>query len=171
MTTKLPAPSHLGLLVSDIARLLRRNMDRRLLALGLTQAQWRAIARLARSEGMTQAALAESLEIQPITLTRLIDRMEKAGWVERRTHPLDRRAVQLYLAPRSQPILDEMHARASETLGEATRGIPASVLKELLETLEDIKRNLVAADSAAAHTQSTGARHGRRRPTHAGAAR
>jgi DNA-binding MarR family transcriptional regulator len=102
MTAKLPAPNHLGLLVSDIARLLRRNMDRRLQSLGLTQAQWRAIARLARSEGMTQAALAESLEIQPITLTRLVDRMEKAGWVERRTHPLDRRAVQLYLAPRSQ---------------------------------------------------------------------
>jgi MarR family transcriptional regulator for hemolysin len=171
MTAKLPAPSHLGLLVSDIARLLRRNMDRRLLALGLTQAQWRAIARLARSEGMTQAALAESLEIQPITLTRLVDRMEKAGWVERRTHPLDRRAVQLYLGPRSQPILDEMHARAAETLGDATRGIAVSALKELLGTLEEIKKNLVAADGAAAHAQSTGARHGRRRPTHAGAAR
>ncbi len=87
----------LGFLVSDIARLLRRNMDRRLQSLGLTQAQWRAIVHLSRSEGMTQAMLAESLEIQPITLTRLIDRMESAGWVERRTHPLDRRAVQLYL--------------------------------------------------------------------------
>ena len=110
MTAKQPAPSNLGLLVSDIARMLRRNMDRRLLPLGLTQAQWRAIARLARSEGMTQAELAESLEIQPITVTRLVDRMEKAGWVERRTHPLDRRAVQLYLTHRSQPILEEMHS-------------------------------------------------------------
>lgn len=171
MTAKQPAPSNLGLLVSDIARMLRRNMDRRLLALGLTQAQWRAIARLARSEGMTQAELAESLEIQPITVTRLVDRMEKAGWVERRTHPLDRRAVQLYLTHRSQPILEEMHSRAAETLGDATRGIGAGVLKEFLGTLEEIKKNLAAADSAAAQPLSTGARHGRRRPIHAGDAR
>lgn len=171
MTTKLPAPSTLGLLVSDLARLLRRNMDRRLQALGLTQAQWRAIARLSRSEGMTQAALAESLEIQPITMTRLIDRMEKAGWVERRTHPLDRRAVQLYLAPRSEPILDEMHARAAETLGEATRGVAAGALKQLLETLEQIKHNLVAAEAVAAPSSFSGARHGRRRSSPARATR
>ena len=116
----------LGFLVSDIARLLRRSMDRRLQSLGLTQAQWRAIVHLSRSEGSTQATLAESLEIQPITLTRLIDRMESAGWVERRTHPLDRRAVQLYLTPQSQPILEEMHARAADTLSEATLGVRAA---------------------------------------------
>jgi len=151
--------------------MLRRNMDRRLQALGLTQAQWRAIARLARSEGMTQAALAESLEIQPITLTRLIDRMERAGWVERRTHPLDRRAVQLYLAPRSEPILDEMHARAAETLGEATHGIAAGALKQLLETLEAIKQNLVAAEATAAPSSTSGVRHGRRKSGQARASR
>ena len=66
----------LGFLVADLARLLRRSMDRRLQSLGLTQAQWRAIVHLSRSEGITQAMLAEALEIQPITLTRLIDRME-----------------------------------------------------------------------------------------------
>ena len=89
-----PAPftdRTLGFLVADIARLLRRSMDRRLQSLGLTQAQWRAIVHLSRREGMTQAALAESLEVQPITLTRLIDRMQHAGWVERRPHPSDRR--------------------------------------------------------------------------------
>jgi len=161
----------LGLLVSDTARLLRRNMDRRLQALGLTQAQWRAIARLSRAEGMTQVELAERLEIQPITLTRLIDRLEKAGWVERRTHPLDRRAVQLYLAPRSQPILEEMHARAAETLSEATRGVAASAQKQLLETLERIKHNLVAAESAVTAAHATGNTHGRRKPAKARTAR
>lgn len=168
MTAKLPAPSHLGLLVSDIARLLRRNMDRRLQALGLTQAQWRAIGRLSRSQGMTQAALADALEIQPITLTRLVDRMQRDGWVERRTHPRDRRAVQLYLTPRSQPILEEMHARAAETLGEGTRGVGAGTLKQLLDTLEEIKKNLVAAEIAVPQSKSPGARHGRRRPANTG---
>jgi MarR family transcriptional regulator, transcriptional regulator for hemolysin len=152
----------LGFLVADLARLLRRNMDRRLQSLGLTQAQWRAIVHLSRSEGMTQAALAESLEIQPITLTRLIDRMEGAGWVERRTHPLDRRAVQLFLTPQSQPILEEMHARAGDTLNEATRGVSPRAQRQLVATLEQIKHNLTAADPAAASSEQPGTtRHGR----------
>jgi DNA-binding MarR family transcriptional regulator len=154
----------LGFLVSDIARLLRRSMDRRLQSLGLTQAQWRAIVHLSRSEGMTQAALAESLEIQPITLTRLIDRMESAGWVERRTHPLDRRAVRLFLTVQSQPILDEMHARAAETLNEATHGIPPRAQRQLITTLAEIKQNLIAAETVAVSTEPAGATgHGRPR--------
>jgi DNA-binding MarR family transcriptional regulator len=153
----------LGFLVSDIARLLRRNMDRRLQSLGLTQAQWRAIVHLSRSEGVTQAALAESLEIQPITLTRLIDRMESAGWVERRMHPLDRRAVQLYLTPQSQPILEQMHARAADTLNEATRGVSPREQRQLVATLEHLKHNLIAAETAVASQTSGIARHGRTR--------
>lgn len=153
----------LGFLVSDIARLLRRSMDRRLQSLGLTQAQWRAIVHLSRSEGMTQAALAESLEIQPITLTRLIDRMESAGWVERRMHPLDRRAVQLYLTPQSQPILEQMHARAADTLNEATRGVSPREQRQLVATLEHLKHNLIAAETAVASQTSGIARHGRTR--------
>ena len=154
----------LGFLVADLARLLRRNMDRRLQSLGLTQAQWRAIVHLSRSEGMTQAALAESLEIQPITLTRLIDRMESAGWVERRTHPADRRAVQLYLTAQSQPILEEMHARAADTLAEATRGVATRAQRQLVATLEQMKRNLLAAEVTAAQPDPTGTpRHGRTR--------
>lgn len=164
MPQKTGAHNLLGLLIADLARLLRRTMDRRLESLGLTQAQWRAIARLARSEGMTQAALAESLEIQPITLTRLVDRMEKAGWVERRTHPQDRRAIQLFLTARSQPILEEMHARAAETLTDATRGLGAGAQRQLLETLEHIKHNLVALDSSATNPTTTGKPDGRRRP-------
>ena len=152
----------LGFLVSDISRLLRRNMDRRLQSLRLTQAQWRAIVHLSRSEGMTQTMLAESLEIQPITLTRLIDRMESAGWVERRTHPLDRRAVQLYLTDQSQPILEEMHARAADTLSDATRGVAPRAQRQLVATLEQIKQNLIAAETAAVSTVQAGtSRHGR----------
>jgi MarR family transcriptional regulator for hemolysin len=154
----------LGFLVADIARLLRRSMDRRLQSLGLTQAQWRAIFHLSRSEGMTQTALAERLEIQPISLTRLVDRMESAGWVERRVHPLDRRAIQLFLTAQSQPVLEEMAARAGDTLNEATRGLTPRAQRQLTAALEQVKQNLVAADAPPAAQEHTGtSRHGRTR--------
>ena len=164
MTTPLFNERSLGFLVADVARLLRRSMDRRLQALGLTQAQWRAIIHLSRNEGMTQATLAERLEIQPITLTRLLDRMENAGWVQRRTHPADRRAVQLYLTAQSQPILEQLHALGTATLQEATRGIPPRSERQLVATLEQLKQNLTTAETAAAAPEQPGmTRHGRTR--------
>jgi DNA-binding MarR family transcriptional regulator len=156
--TARPDPDRsVGFLINDVARLLRRNFNRRVQTLGLTQAQWRAVVHLSRNEGMTQVELADCLEIQPITLTRLIDRMEAAGWVERRNHPLDRRAMQLYLTPKSEPILEEMHALAADTVATAVAGMPASGQKQLIEDLQHMKRNLAAAETAAAgETQSIG---------------
>ncbi len=148
MTAKQDSDRHLGFLLNDIARLLRRNFDRRLQSLGLTQAQWRALAHLSRNEGMTQIALADSLEVQAITLARLIDRMESAGWVERRNHPSDRRAVQLYLTSKCQPILAEMQSRATETLAEALAGVPVAAQQQIVEALQRMKQNLVAAEGA-----------------------
>jgi DNA-binding MarR family transcriptional regulator len=94
-------------MTNEVARLLRRNFNRRAQPLGLTQVQWRALARLARNEGMRQVDLAESLELQPMTVARLIDRMEAAGWVQRRPDPGDRRAVQLW-AGENQPKRDSV---------------------------------------------------------------
>jgi DNA-binding MarR family transcriptional regulator len=94
-------------------------------------------------------ALAELLEVQAITLTRLIDRMEAAGWVERRSHPSDRRAVQLYLTPKCQPILAEMQNRASETVAESLQGIGAATEQQVVECLLRMKSNLVAVETAA----------------------
>jgi MarR family transcriptional regulator for hemolysin len=146
--TKLFDPDRsLGVLISDVAKMLRRSFDRRLQSLGLTQAQWRAIINISRTEGMSQTALADCLEIQPITVGRLIDRMESAGWVERRGHPLDRRAVQLYLTPKCEPILNEIHSRASDMMAECVTGMPAAAQTQLFENLQRIKRNLVTADA------------------------
>lgn len=146
--TKLFDPDRsLGVLISDVAKMLRRSFDRRLQSLGLTQAQWRAIINISRTEGMSQTALADCLEIQPITVGRLIDRMESAGWVERRGHPLDRRAVQLYLTPKCEPILHEIHSRANDMMAECVAGMPAAAQKQLFENLQRIKRNLVTADA------------------------
>jgi DNA-binding MarR family transcriptional regulator len=125
-------------------------------SLGLTQAQWRAIAFLARNEGVNQACLAESLEVQPITLARLIDRMQAAGWVERRTDPEDRRAVRLYLTDKCQPILAEMHERATQMLEAVLSGVSTAARKQLIETLSQIKQNLSEAADAAPDNGSNG---------------
>ncbi len=154
MRIKLEHDRHLGFLINDLARLLRRNFNRRLQSLGLTQAQWRAIAHLSRDEGMTQIELADRLDVQAITLTRLVDRMQNAGWVERRNHPSDRRAVQLYLTGKCEPILAEMQSRAADTLRDALAGITQSTQQQVMEALERMKQNLATCEDAAATTET-----------------
>jgi MarR family transcriptional regulator for hemolysin len=135
-----------GFLLQDLSRLLRRNFNRRVQALGLTQAQWRAIAQLSRREGISQAALAELLEVQPITLARLVDRLEAAGWVERRRDPRDRRAVQLFLTGKVQPILAELWERAAETREQALKGLSQRARGQLVDALDHMKQNLLQAE-------------------------
>lgn len=133
----------LGFMLNDSARLLRRNFNRRVQNLGLTQAQWRLLARIAIDEGARQAQLAELLEMQPISVARLIDRMEAAGWVERRPDPTDRRAVNLYLTEKAEPILDELWGRAEETQTLALAGLSQEAREELMQSLETIRENLI----------------------------
>ena len=139
----------IGFLIADVSRLLRRDFDRRVRSLSLTQVQWRAIAHLLREDGIRQAVLAERLEVAPITLGRLIDRLEVAGWVRRESDPGDRRACLLYLTRKAEPILDEMRARAKEALDDALSGIAGTDRKRLAAMLETIKLNLSAADDSA----------------------
>jgi MarR family transcriptional regulator for hemolysin len=136
-----------GFLLADVSRMLRRNFDHRVHDLGLTQAQWRAIAQLSREQGLKQVVLAERLEVKPITLARLVDRLEAAGWVKRRPDPRDRRATRLYLTAKSQPILSDLHERAAETLEEALDGVSATQRRQLISALSKMKNNLSAAAS------------------------
>jgi len=138
-----------GYLLIDVSRLLRRDFDRRLRGLNLTQAQWRAIGHLAREEGVNQATLAERLDVKPITLARLIDRMEAAGWVTRTADLADKRASLLYLTEKVKPILDEMHAHAHAALENLLAGMSRSERGSLLKTLERMKENLSAAQASA----------------------
>ena len=94
-------------LLSDVARTMRTYIDQRAREHGMTRAQWGVLARLERREGMTQAEMAEALEIQPISLVRLIDRLCLHGLVERRPHPRDRRANRLYLTDAGRKLLSE----------------------------------------------------------------
>ena len=136
-------PQHsLGFLVSDVARLIRRNFNRRVQHLGLTQAQWQVLAHLARNEGMRQIQLADTLEMQPISVARIIDRMAAAGWVERRPDPSDRRAFNLYLTPKANPILEGMWQQGEETRTQALDGIPPEQQELLLSALLRMRENL-----------------------------
>lgn len=161
---KLRPERSVGFLITDVSHLLRRNFNRRAHALGLSQAQWRALAHISRDEGLKQGELAERLEIQPITLTRLIDRMQAAGWVERRQDPHDRRAARLYLTEKAQPVLAQIQRAAAAMLDEALGGLSAAERRQLVETLCTMKNNLADAEAAAGGsedqaTTSNGRRH------------
>lgn len=147
MSTHNPEPT-IGVLMHDVARMLRLNFNRRARALGLTQTQWQAIAVLKRHEGASQATVAELLEVQPITLARLIDRLESAGWVERRPNPDDRRAVQLFLTAKSQPALAQMSEMAALTRVEAMAGFTEAEQVQLVQLLSRMRENLMATEPA-----------------------
>lgn len=133
-----------ALTVYDVARFLRRAVDGRVRALGLSMAQWRTLAHLYRMEGCRQAALAEVLEIAPITLGRLLDRMCAQALVERRPDPSDRRAFQLYLLPAARPLLDEVRSLSIKVMAEAMTGVPPDRQVELLHWLSVVRSNLEA---------------------------
>ncbi len=137
-----------GFLLSDTARVLRHQFDERARQHGATRAQWKALIGISRHEGINQGGLAEWLEVEPITLCRMIDRLEDAGLVERRRDPKDRRAWQLYLTDKAHPILEELRATAAELTAQALRGIPDSEVAAMSALLNRIRDNLAAASDA-----------------------
>jgi MarR family transcriptional regulator for hemolysin len=141
MTTSPPSAS-LGFLLSDTARLLRRRFEQRARALGLTRAQWQVLAHLARNEGIRQVGLADLLDVEPITLCRILDRMEEGGWVERRPDPTDRRARLLFMTDKARPILAKMRALADDIYAEALEGLPPSTREQLIAGLQHLRANL-----------------------------
>lgn len=141
----------IGFLLNDVARLMRRNFNRRVQAMGLSQSQWRALGHLAKMEGINQVTLADRLEIQPITLARLIDRLQDSGLVERRPDPTDRRAIRLFLTPAAAPLIAELHTHAAALHGEALDGISQSGQATLRQALQTMKDNLAAAEDGAAN--------------------
>jgi MarR family transcriptional regulator, transcriptional regulator for hemolysin len=143
-----------GFLVADVSRLLRRNFDKRAQKIGLSRAQWQVLAWLKRNEGISQTQLADLLELSPMTLVRLIDRLEMSGLVERRPHPTDRRVYQLYLAGHAHPSLDRLWSMGAETRAEALAGIAPELESQLVGALITIRRNLIDADAGAAEEEA-----------------
>ena len=131
-----------GFLLHDIARLLRKKFDQRARALGLSRAQWQVLVHLSRHEGVNQSGLAEILEVENITLGRLVDRMAEAGWVERRPDPADRRARLLYMTERVAPVMQQMFELAIEVREEALVGLSPAERERLIATLLRVRGNL-----------------------------
>ena len=129
-------------LISDVGRLLRTFADQKARRYGQTRAQWAVLLRLERREGLKQSDLAEDLDIQPITLTRLVDRLCDNGLIERRADPNDRRAKRLYLTPAARPLLDRIEKQVEE-LGETVlAGLDPDSTGAMLTHLERARENL-----------------------------
>ncbi len=135
-----------GFLLHDTARLLRRDFERRSKSTGLTRAQWSVLAYVARNQGSNQAALADMLEIEPITLVRLLDKLEAAGLVERRPDPADRRVRRLYLTEATGPLLAQLQDLASETRESAMAGLTEPERQQLTDLLMKVRTNLSGRD-------------------------
>jgi MarR family transcriptional regulator, transcriptional regulator for hemolysin len=140
--TPLSPAKNLGLLVHDVSRLLRRRLDQEAQSIGLTSAQWRVLAYLARCEGINQASLADVMDMEPITLSRHLDRMQAAGLTERRPDPTDRRAHQLYLTEAALPLITAFRTVAAAVMQEAVEGISEKEIDKLSESLFHIRNNL-----------------------------
>ena len=109
---------------------------------GITRAQWAVLAKVERTEGLKQSELAEQMEMQPITLTRLIDKLCDAGWIERRSDASDRRVNRLYLKKAARPLLGKLGGLRSELTATALEGINPADAHRLLAQLEAIKENV-----------------------------
>ena len=142
-----PAENSLFYMLHDATRQLRKHFDRRATRLELTRAQWRALKATSRQEGLSQTELAEYLDMEPIPVGRVIDRLEKTGFVERRSDPADRRRWRLYLTPKAHAVVDEMEDIATGLREDALRGVERDDLDALMRVLGQIKENLVAIDA------------------------
>ena len=143
MTSSRDPQKSIGFLLKDVSRLMMRRFNRRARDLGLTQSQLQALAFLVPREGINQAALADLIDIQPITLARLIDRLEEAGLVERRRDPADRRAVNLYIGKNAAPLIDKMWEFAAETRRDALAGLSEQDQEVVIGHLQHMRMNLI----------------------------
>ena len=128
--------------LGELQRLIRSYADKQASRYGITRAQWAVLAKVERAEGLKQTELAEQMEMQPITLTRLIDRLCDNGWIERRSDDSDRRVNRLYLRKAARPLLGKLAGLRSELTATALEGIPPADAHRMLAQLEAIKENV-----------------------------
>lgn len=143
-----PAPdkNDFGYVMADITRLLRRVFDRRSAHLGLTRVQWRALSRIHRKPGLSQIELADDLELEPVAVGRVLDRLESAGFIERRADPGDRRCRRLHAAPKSDEVMAEMRRLATALRADVLDDLDADDLATTLRILGEVKERLNALD-------------------------
>ena len=133
--------------IAETAHALRRSFDRRAATLGVTRAQWKVLFRLSRTPGLRQVELADKLDVEPITLSRIIDRLADAGLVERTADPTDRRAWRLQVTDTAQPLVAKLRKLADALIDDAFQGLTEDELNVMRGNLARIRENLAAAES------------------------
>jgi MarR family transcriptional regulator, transcriptional regulator for hemolysin len=141
----IPTPREIAVGIVDVARMLRTYADQRARQFGISRAQWTVLMRLHHSEGLKQTELAEILDLQPISLTRLLDRLAENGLIERRPDPHDRRANRLYLTPAARPLLKQLTALGEDVMQIVLQNVDENAQEQLLRNLGVMKDNLRAA--------------------------
>lgn len=137
-----PLNDTLGFVIHDVARMMRWQFDRRAQDIGLTRAQWSVLAQLWRDDGVQQKKLAEQMDITAITLTGLLDRLERDGWVERRPDPDDRRAKRIFLTERVAPVVKRIRALGKDVRETALQGLNENEKEQLMALLVKVRSNL-----------------------------
>ena len=145
-TDKATDKSQFGYAIADIQRLLRRVFDRRASDLGLTRAQWMALSRIERAEGLTQTELAQELDMETIAVGRVLDRLEAAGFIERRADPEDRRCWRLHRARKSDEVMAGMKLIAGQLREEVLEGVAPEDFAVTLRVLAQVKETLNRLD-------------------------
>ena len=140
-----PLAREIAFTVMDVARMLRTYADQRARHFGISRAQWGVLVRLDRSEGLKQSELAEILDLQPISLTRLLDRLAENGLIERRPDPNDRRANRLYLTPAARPVLEQLTELGRDMMEHVLAGLDGKANEGMLRSLDLMKDNLRTA--------------------------
>ena len=142
---QMPIQREIAFTIMDVARMLRTYADQRARQFGISRAQWVVLIRVERTEGLKQSELADILDLQPISLPRLLDRLAESGLIERRPDPNDRRANRLYLKPAARPLLAKLAKLGTDMMATVLEGIDPKAMERLLHDLGLAKDNLRAA--------------------------
>ncbi len=148
-----PIKREIAFTITDVARLLKTYADQRARQFGISRAQWAVLVRIDRHEGIKQAELADLLDLQPISLTRLLDRLADNGLIERRPDPNDRRANRLYLKPAAKPLLGRLAELGADMMDTVLDGLSATAVERMLKELGQMKDNLRGAIARNANQQ------------------
>ena len=138
----MPQDTDLLVLLNDVGRMIRTEADRRARAQGMSRAQWVMLIRLDRQPGLSQKALAELLEVEPITVARLVDRLECRGLLERRADPSDRRVWRLHLLPAAQAVLDDLAGQRDELMALLTARLDPDTVDTVTAALLQMRSTL-----------------------------
>ena len=133
---------NLAQMLGDTSRLMRRSFDARARGIGVTRPQWQVLTTLLRHEGVNQGGLAELLDVEPITVCRMVDRLQEANLVERRADPADRRSWRLFLTAKAHELVAQLRPLVADLIEDALDGVSEAEQAALRDTLERIRQNL-----------------------------